>query len=160
MSEMYFDVSERIARDYPRSDVCEVDEFLTRVNPLEFKLHDIEDSTNVNENAKAIANEYIKHGIVVKETRYLCPKHKNTVLERPKGLIPSRKRTCPKCEKSYSINGLETQAIYIHKKGPDRAPSLDTATTGEATNRTKSPWWNDKKWLISTALTLSLYSLL
>lgn len=147
MSGMYFDVSERIARDYPRSDVCEIDEFLTRANPLEFKLQDIEDFTNVSENAEAIIYEYIKHGVVATESRYLCPKHKNTALERPKKLILSRKRICPKCGKLYAVEGLETETIFVRKKAPDRPLPADGTTTSGETDKTETPWWKDKKWI-------------
>lgn len=147
MSDTYFDVSECIARKYPRSEVHEIDEFLTRANPLEIKLQDIEDSTNVNENAEAILNEYIKHGVVTEETRYFCPKHQNTVLQRPKGLIPSRKRICPKCKKSYSANGLESETIFIRKKAPDRPLPLDSATTARTTETPETPWWKEPKWI-------------
>jgi len=149
MSDYCFDVSERIARetDFPRTEIFEVDKFLARTHRREFELHDIEDFTNVTENAEGIVNEYISRRIVARETRYLCPMHKNTVLERPKKLIPSRKRICPKCEKPYAVEGLETQSIFVRKKEPDRPLPSEATTTSEANGRPEKRWYKDPKWI-------------
>ena len=149
MSDYCFDVSERIARetDIPKTELLEVDTFLARKHRREFYLYDIEDFTSVGENSYSILNEYIKHGIVAKESRYFCPKHKNTVLERPKILILSRQSNCPKCEKSYSVEGLETETIFTLKKGPDRPLPSDARTTSEATSKPERHWYKDPKWI-------------
>lgn len=149
MSDFCFNVSEHIAREtgFPRAEIIEVDKFLAREHRREFKLHDIEDFTNVGENTEAIINEYIRRGTVTKETRYFCPNHKNTILERPESLIPSRKRVCPRCVKSYSTDGLETQTVYVRKKAPDRTFPFVTSTTGEAIEKPVKRWWKDPQWI-------------
>jgi len=147
MSGFCFDASEHIARIYTRADVSEIDKFLAKTDRCQFKLHDIEDFTNVTENAEGIVNEYISRRIVARETRYFCPKHKNTALERPKRLCPNRKRICPKCEKSYSVECLATETIFIRKKEPDRPLPSEATTTGEANGRPEKRWYKDPKWI-------------
>jgi len=127
--------------------VSEIDKFLAKTDRCQFKLHDIEDFTNVTENAEGIVNEYISRRIVARETRYFCPKHKNTALERPKRLCPNRKRICPKCEKSYSVECLATETIFIRKKEPDRPLPSEATTTGEANGRPEKRWYKDPKWI-------------
>ena len=148
MSDFCYDASEHIARKYPRADVSEIDRFLAQQNRRQFKLHDIEDFTHVTEYAEGIVNEYIARRIIALETRYFCPKHKNTVLERSKKLILGRRRICPKCEKSYSVDGLETENIFVRKKEPDRPLPSDVSITGEATEKPEKRFLKDPKWLI------------
>ena len=156
MSDFCFNGSERIARKtgFPRSEIIEVDKFLARKARRQFKLHDIEDFTNVKENAEPIINEYIKQRVVKKEKTYLCPKHEHIALEPVKGILVGQKGLCHKCEQEYPLKDREYETVFIRKKAPDRplpseavSPFLQPETTG-------SKWWKDRKWLISTSLTL------
>ena len=141
---MYFDVSEHIAHktDFSKADIKRIDSFLAYPNLRHFELRNVQDNTDIYENAEAILDEYIQRGVIVKKKEYSCPVH--DIFLEP---VNTSEGKCIDCEKRHSFEDCESEIIYERKKAPDRV-SAHEATAQLVQNETSdSQWWKDKKWL-------------
>lgn len=146
---MYFDVSEHIAHktDFSKADIKRIDSFLAYPNLRRFELRNVQDNTDIYENAEAILDEYIQRGVIVKKREYFCPIH--DIFLEP---VNTSEGKCIDCEKRHSFENCESEIIYERKKAPDRVPAQEATTQLVQNETSDSQWWKDKKWLTDKAI--------
>ncbi len=145
MSDMYFDVSEHIARFCPRSEVEEIDKFLARRQLKEFKLQDIRDLPNVTENAQPMLDKFVTGRLLKKLNRYYCPKHSEVALETTTLSTFRGKGSCQVFEESYPLLDSDTEVIYQLRKTPDTWSNCDASKAEDLVNHREPPLWRDRR---------------
>ena len=142
---MYFNVSDRIAHDYPRSEIIEIDRFLARKHLKEFKLQDVRDLPDAADNAQAILDEYTTRRVLKKLNRYYCPKHSDVALETTTLSTIRGKGSCQKCEESYQLLDHDSEVVYQLKTMPESWSNCDDSKSEDLVIHREPPLWRDRR---------------
>ena len=151
---MYFKESEPIANEgtYPRSEIKKVDRFLARRNVSQFKLHDVNNLTDIQDNVQRIVDEYVRAHVLKVKRRYFCPEHEEVVLKLTRSIVITQKGYCHRCNKTHSLKGLDVETIYQRIKEPLRWSDSRNTTVANHVETPEQPLLGDKKWIIERVI--------